>query len=241
MHAITKNRIDTIQSRTTYGESNQNNAAGIYDTAPFMTMPVVPGQAVDQGNWNQQVNFLAPQRVGSRDNVPEIKTDVSILSTSKDKSLAGRLEAEARSLQQHQTDYQADSPALTFYQADLSDPNSPLAGIQNLKSITGYSKSKNHINTRYADDKINAKPLYSYIPLSYVIKNRIRFNNADDFTNNINWPVLLFSIIAFILSYRANNKCKPTIRIFKALVAALFGLLYIFIYIIKFSLENCNP
>lgn len=236
MHAITRNRIDSIQNRDSLNNLVQNE---------FMFYPVVPGQAVDQGNWKQQVEFLAPQRVGKMENVPLIETKVNPNDTSKDLSLAGRLLEEARSRQEVSTDYQADSVANTFYQADLSDPNSIFRhNNTNVTKISSFAepqsrKQKTNKITSFSEPR---NPLLSYMPLTTFVKSRISINEDDVYeeTKKMNFWMIIFSVIAFIIAYRSNNKCKPINRIAKALIASLFGIFYIFIFIIKYSLQNCD-
>ena len=80
-------------------------------------------------------------------------------------------------------------------------------------------------------------------------KQKISTQYSNDVWNQVQTPdindantraMILFSVIAFVMSWFSNDKCKPIKRFFKALIASLFGILYIIIFGIKYSLTNCN-
>lgn len=52
--------------------------------------------------------------------------------------------------------------------------------------------------------------------------------------------LFIISILAFIMAWFYNNKCKPVHRILKSVVAFLFAPIYIIVFLIKYTLTNCN-
>jgi len=51
--------------------------------------------------------------------------------------------------------------------------------------------------------------------------------------------IIIFAIIAFLISFISNDKCKIIPRLVKSIIAGLLGLIYIILFLIKYSLSNC--
>ncbi len=61
----------------------------------------------------------------------------------------------------------------------------------------------------------------------------------EEVKNKIRTYVILFGIIAFLISFFSNSKCKTIPRLIKSIIAGLLGLVYIILFLIKYSLSNC--
>ena len=61
----------------------------------------------------------------------------------------------------------------------------------------------------------------------------------NDVKTKIITYIIIFAIIAFLISFFSNNKCNMVPRLIKSVIAALLGLIYIILFLIKYSLSNC--
>ena len=90
--------------------------------------------------------------------------------------------------------------------------------------------------------------MLGYTPLGHMlgendkdkIKTKFAFEEVKDAAKTAMMYMIMFAVIAFSISFFSNNKCKILPRLVKAIIAALLGLIYIIIFLIKYSLTNCS-
>jgi hypothetical protein len=118
----------------------------------------------------------------------------------------------------------------TKQQMDVSKINDILRRREGQTIVTNYVQPQNN-------------PLYSYSPLGTFMQNSIKqqitTTELESVATNSITVMIVISLIAFALSWYSNKNCKTLHRVGKSVVAALFGGLYIIIFLIKYSLTNC--
>ena len=91
--------------------------------------------------------------------------------------------------------------------------------------------------------------MLGYTPLGHMLgendKDKIKTKYAigvDDIKEGAKTGlmyIIVFAVVAFLISFFSNSKCKMIPRIVKSIIAALLGLIYIIIFLIKYSLTDC--
>lgn len=94
------------------------------------------------------------------------------------------------------------------------------------------------IKTNFALD--NIEDIMQGAPGQIGSQLEIGFSKAlDDYKRRVMTYIIIFAIIAFLISFISNDKCKIIPRLIKSIIAGLLGLIYIILFLIKYSLSNC--
>ena len=115
--------------------------------------------------------------------------------------------------------------------------------IEKINPTNGQYILKNSISTKYQEPLNDKDVIFKYVPLNNV-KNMLSQRNSVYSNQELNksdyYRLLLVSMISFIICYIESEGCSSGQRIIKSFIAGLLGIVYIFAYLIKYTLVKCS-
>jgi hypothetical protein len=199
--------------------SNQNNMEN-----EFKSVMVNPMESQYYGNTLEYNRFqtIGDEFGGSKTNVyPPINVDLPSVIKSPNQ-VGNFLLQEARNTNTEATD----------------------ATINSYRKLDYINTNKNIFNkvaTKFQTPLDEKDVIFKYVPLNNINAMKQMIGYSENEVRQIDmYQLLLTSIIAFIICYIDNKDCDNTERILKSFVAALLGVIYIFAYLIKYTLVKCS-
>lgn len=123
----------------------------------------------------------------------------------------------------------------TMQVADEGQGINPFRDIMTLNSPDTLSTGKAIIQKFQQPEQLkDDNVIFKYVPL-----NKLSSNTSEKSYYYNSYSIFLVSLLAFIICYYDNIGCESTERILKSIVASLLGIIYIFAYLIKYTLVKC--